>query len=203
MRIATLLCTLTLTACAAGAALAGVLVNDNFAAKSLAGRDLSPTRGDWRLDANIATCTQDDALYTKNKNHGPIMWYDVNFTDGVVKFAIKPQGAKQFVFTLNNDKGHVFRFITNQAGTSVRCWPEPGPKATAKALLPPGDSTPTLADGEWIEAEVAFNGDKCVVKIGDFEKTFENPAITQPKTRLGLGFAFGTLSIRDVSVVTP
>lgn len=43
----------------------------------------------------VATCAQDDELYKKNKDHGPVIWYDVSFTDATVRFASRPDKTKR------------------------------------------------------------------------------------------------------------
>jgi hypothetical protein len=177
---------------------AETLVEDKFTSPELPNRDLAAKRGVWKIADGMATCTQDDALYAKNKDHGPVIWYNVAFTDGSVKFAIKPEKVKSFVFTLNGE-GHVFRFVTAPTGTSVRAWPQGSHDAVS--LLVPKADTPSLKDGAWLQAELKFEGKRCTLKLGDFQQTFEHDAIARPKTKMGLGFAFGTLTVRDVSVV--
>jgi hypothetical protein len=189
--------------CVLGAPLqaSDTIVSDDFTKAELAGRDLAPSRGAWKIADGMATCTQDDALYAKNKDHGPVIWYDIAMTDGTIRFAVRPDKCKTFVFTLNNEKGHVFRFVMTPAGLSVRAWPTQGHDATPAALLPQKPGSPALVDDKWTEAELKFDGDRCTLSIGaDFKQTFENAAIGYSKTKLGLGFSFGTLSVRDVSV---
>ncbi len=181
---------------------AATLLEDKFDSPKKEGRDLSANRGEWKLEKGIATCTQDDKLYEKNKNHGPIMWYSMSFKDATVRFAYKAEKAKQFVFTLNDDKGHVFRFVHSEAGLSVRAWPEQGKDAKAVALVERGAKTPALPEGKWVEATVKFEGNRCELAVGDFKKTFEHAAIAKEKTKLGLGFSYGTVSVRDVKVET-
>ena len=120
-----------------------------------------------------------------------------------MRFAFKPQGNKTFVFTLNDDAGHVFRFIQMETGLSVRAWPEQGKDAKADALLDRNAKTPPLADGKWTNVEVKFAGSKCTLTVGDFSQTFDHAAIGKEKTKLGLGFSFGTLSLKDVVIETP
>ena len=80
-------------------------------------------RGDWQIAEGIAKCTQDDALYEKYKNHGPIIFYDVPTTDATIRYAFRPAGCQAVVFTLNADKGHVFRVVTGARGTNFRAFP--------------------------------------------------------------------------------
>jgi hypothetical protein len=37
------------------------------------------TRGPWIIENGTATCTQDNELYKKFKDHGPVTWYDLDF----------------------------------------------------------------------------------------------------------------------------
>jgi len=183
-------------------AIGAALVDDKFTSPALPGRDLSPGRGTWKLADGVATCTQDDDLYTKNKNHGPIIWYNTTFTDATIRFAIRAEKVKQFVFTLNDDKGHVFRYTQGETPLSARAWGKQGKEAKPDAFRVKGG--PKLAQGEWIQAELKFTGDQCVLRVGpDFTQTFTHPAIAKQKTKLGLGFAFGTLQVKDVSITTP
>lgn len=183
-------------------AVGATLVDDKFTSPTLAGRDLSPGRGVWKLADGVATCTQDDDLYTKNKSHGPIIWYNAKFTDATIRFAIRAEKVKQFVFTLNNDKGHVFRYTQSETVFSARAWGTQGKEAKPDAF--PVKNGPKLAEGEWVQAELKFAGDQCTLQIGsDFTQTFTHPAIAKDKTKLGLGFAFGTLQVKDVSISTP
>lgn len=181
---------------------AAELINDKFTTPQLTGRDLSPSRGTWKFADGVATCTQDDALYAKNKNHGPVIWYNTAFTDATVRFAVRAEKVKNFVFTLNDGGGHVFRYVLAPTGLSVRAWKEQGKDAKPDVL--PVQDGPTLADGKWIQAELKFTGDRCALALGpDFTQAFQHPAIAKEKNKLGLGFSFGTLAIRDVSVTTP
>jgi hypothetical protein len=184
-------------------AVAAPLVDDDFTSTQLSGRDLSPSRGTWKFADGVATCTQDDALYTKNKNHGPIIWYKTTFTDATVRFSVRAEKAKTFVFTLNDENGHVFRYVLTPAALAVRAWKEQGHDAKPD-VLPVAKDAPMLVDGEWIPAELRFTGDRCTLKLGkNYTQEFRHPSVAKQKTALGLGFSFGTLSVRDVSVVAP
>ncbi len=197
------LLSLLLAVASAASLCAETLVEDKFTSAELPKRDLAANRGQWKLADGVATCTQDDALFAKNKDHGPVIWYDATFTDATIKFTFKAEQSKTFVFTLNDEKGHDFRFVMTPTGLSVRAWPEQGHEAKAVSLLTPKPGTPALKDGIWVQAELKFEGKKCTLKLGDFQQTFEHDAIARPRAKMGLGFSFGTLSVKDVSIVTP
>ena len=155
-------------------------------------------RGDWKIADGIARCTQDDELYKKNKDHGPVIWYKVPFQDASVKFSFKPEGSKTFVFTINGDNGHIFRFVSTTNGTSILVFPT---DSADHKSMPLNREGPALRQGEWTDVVVAFKGEKAAVSIGkDFSAKLEHAAIAQPKTTVGLGFSFGTLSAKDFSL---
>lgn len=153
-------------------------------------------RGPWQFVDGVGSCTQDDALYKKFKDHGPILFYDFAHQDAVVRFAYRADPAvKTVVFTANGADGHVFRFVTSARGTSVRAFPPDEADHKSIAVGKPG---PALKAGDWVPVEVRLQGAKATVRIGsDFVQTFEHPSFARPKTNLSLGFSFGTLSVRD------
>ena len=171
------------------------LLQDDFSKVDLKQRRAS--RGDWKFSNGIASCTQDDELFKKNQDHGPIIFYDLPHTDATVKFSFKPEGAKSVVFTANGEKGHVFRFVINSAGLNVRAFP---PDAVSKSISLGQEKIPFVS-GEWVAVEVKLAGSKASVKIADsFEKTYEHASLASPKVNLSVGFSFGTLSVKDFIV---
>ena len=174
---------------------------DDFTQAVLAGR--SAVRGDWKIADGMARCTQDDELYAKNKNHGPVIWYkgmfeDAPFQNATVKFSFKPEGSKTFVFTINGAGRHVFRFVSTTTATNIVVFPTDSADHKSLALNREG---PALKQGEWTDVVVGFQGEYAAVRIGkDFSATVRHAAIAQPKTTVGLGFSFGTLSVKEFSI---
>lgn len=155
-------------------------------------------RGDWQIADGIAQCTQDDALYKKYKDHGPIIFYDVATTDSTVRYSFKPQGCKSVVFTLNGKKGHVFRFVTGARGTSFRAFP---PNSGVKSIETGLEKDWLLKEGEWTSVEIKIVGKKAAVKFGDHEVVaIEHDTYAAEKTNLSVGFSFGTLAVKGVEV---
>jgi hypothetical protein len=191
---------LTLVALTTLSAPAAELLRDSFSEPKHPIR--KPTRGPWKFESDTATCTQDDALYAKFKNHGPVIWYDVKFTDATIAFQFKPDAvAKTFVFTVNGTEGHVFRFVTSARGTGIRAFP-PGPPDHQSIAL--GKTGPALTPGAWTSARITLSGTKATLQIGDtYTETVDHPSLARPKTTIGLGFSFGTLALKDLSVSTP
>ncbi|MFN0078890.1 MAG: hypothetical protein ACKVY0_20715 [Prosthecobacter sp.] len=185
-----------LTATAAFAADAPLL-KDDFSDPKLEQRRAS--RGDWKFADNTATCTQDDELYKKNKDHGPILFYDLAYTDAAIRFAVKPDAAnKTLVFTANGAEGHIFRIVFSATGASIRAFPpdEKDHKSIALGTEP----TLKLKPGEWTNVSVELRGPKATVKAGEFTQTYEHASIARAKTNLSVGFSFGTVSVKNVMV---
>lgn len=155
-------------------------------------------RGDWQIADGVAKCTQDDALYKKYKNHGPIIFYDVATTDSTVRYSFKPQGCKSVVFTLNGEKGHVFRFVTGARGTNFRAFP---PNREVKSIQTGLEKNWLLKEDEWTAVEVKMEGNKATVKFGDHEAVvIEHDTYATAKTNLSVGFSFGTLAVKGIEV---
>jgi len=154
-------------------------------------------RGDWTIADGIARCTQDDALYTKYKDHGPILFYDLPATDATYRFAVKPKGCQSIVFTLNGEKRHVFRFVTGAKGTGFRAFP-PGSEKSIQTGLQADWKFP---EGEWTNVSVAITGGRAVVTFGGHPPvTVEHASYAAAKVNFSIGFAFGSLEVKDVAV---
>ena len=189
-------CAVLMAACAVTWAAGGtVAFKDDFSTATLEGR--RALRGAWEFADHAASCVQDDELYKKYKNHGPIIFYDQSFTDGTVAFAFKARGARNVVFTANGEGGHVFRVSWGDRGMAARVFT---PEAEAKAVVVGSDETP-LPEDRWVPVEVSLEGDRATVKVGDGPpQTFTHPALARPKTNVSLGFSFGTVSFRDLRI---
>jgi hypothetical protein len=174
------------------------MLKDDFSDAALAAR--KATRGTWTYADGVATCTQDDELYRKNKDHGPILFYDLAYTDAVLHFRFKATEAKSVVFTANGDSGHVFRFVLGAAGLNVRAFP-PGSeeKSTSLGL----DKEIKLRSGEWVGVTVTLKGETATIKMGaGSETTYTHPSLARSKVNFSVGFSFGTLSVSDVLATT-
>ena len=171
------------------------LVADDFTAAEKAGRRL--TRGDWKVSGGTATCEHDDELFKKYKNHGPAIWYDVDFENAVIRFDfLASSECKHFVFTVNGKDGHVFRFVMNDTGTDVRAWDA---NHKAKQLVKNG---PALPKNQWTPVTVELVGSKACVHIGDhYVATLEDSSYAAAKTVVGVSFHYGDLKLRNFQLV--
>lgn len=170
-------------------------LTDDFSDPDLKTRRAS--RGDWVMEGGIAKVTQNDELYKQFKDHGPIIFYDIDHKDAVIEFSYKPEDVKSFVFTVNGTDGHVFRTVTSAAGTSFRAFP---PSDDHKSIALHQLKTP-IAQGEWTSMKIELKGPKATVTIGENDPiTVEHPSLDKAKTNTSVGFSFGTLSVKGFSV---
>lgn len=157
-------------------------------------------RGDWQIADGVASVTQDDALYKKFKDHGPIIFYDFPTTNATFHYAVKPEGCKSVVFTLNGEEGHIFRFVSGAAGTNVRAFP---PEGDAKSIATAREKEWVLPDSEWTDVKVVIVGSSATITVGGFEPLIvEHASYDRAKSNFSVGFAFGSLAIKDVRVTT-
>jgi len=167
------------------------LVVDNFTQPERAGRRL--TRGEWKIAGEIGSCTQDEELFKKYRDHGPAIWYDQDFQDAIIHFEFQPSSeCQQFVFTVNGKDGHVFRFVTNETATDIRAWDV---NHQGKRLVADG---PGLAKEKWTPVTVELAGTKASLQIGDsYKMTVEDSSYAVPKIVVGVSFHHGTLKLRN------
>lgn len=173
------------------------LLKDEFLMKDVPGRRAS--RGEWKFAEGSATCTQDDALFKKNKDHGPILFYDLAYTDAFIHFAVKPDEAnKMIVFTANSAEGHVFRVVLTPTGMGVRAFPPE--EKDHKSISLGNEKAVVLKPGAWTKVSVELRGTKATVKVGDFTKVYEHASIARAKANLSVGFSYGTVSVTEMVV---
>jgi hypothetical protein len=173
------------------------LLKDDFSVSDSAMRRAA--RGEWKFAEGSATCTQDDALFKKNKDHGPILFYDLNYTDALIQFAVKPDEAnKMIVFTANGAEGHVFRLVFTPTGMGVRAFPPE--EKDHKSISLGNEKAVVLKAGAWTKVSVELRGTKAKVKAGEFTQTYEHASIARAKVNLSVGFSYGTVSVTELVV---
>lgn len=171
------------------------LVADSFTEPEKTNRRL--TRGNWTVKDGMATCAHDEELFKKYKDHGPAIWYDQEFSDGVIRFEFLPSPECQhFVFTVNGGDGHVFRFVMNETGTDIRAWDS---DHKARQLSKAGPPLPKIV---WTPVMVELVGGKACVHIGEkYQQTVEDPSYAAPKTVVGVSFHYGSVQLRNFELI--
>jgi hypothetical protein len=174
---------------------ADLLLTDGFTSDKKMNR--RALRGDWLISAGVAACVQDDTLYKKYKNHGPIIFYDLPYDDVSVRFAIKPQQTKTVVFTANGADGHIFRAVWAKSGLTVRAFP---PSSQKKSISVGKSPEAIPSENEWLPIEIQLRGETAIIKSGNKVLQAEHPSFQRPKLNLSVGFSFGSLAVKDLSV---
>jgi hypothetical protein len=158
-------------------------------------------RGDWKYRNNAATCVSDPELYKKFANHGPILRWPCEFTDGTVEFEFQPKGCSRIVITLNED-GHVFRIsINDEQRTRIFGWIGKSSK-TNKAKTIAKDGVPTVSDvdGKWIKGKLVCQGEQGEITLGDYTAKLKHHSLGRKKGEFTISFAGGTCAVSKVSV---
>lgn len=187
---------LMVSAAILSAADATPVFKDDFSAGEKAGR--RALRGDWKFTDGAASCVQDDELFKKLKNHGPILFYDLAHRDATVKFSFKPTDARSVVFTMNAEKGHVFRVGLSAKNMQVRAFP---PDSAEKAVVIATEAM-TLKNNEWTAVEVSVRGEKATIRVGDRPAIeVSHATFSRPKSNLSIGFSYGSLAVKDLTVL--
>lgn len=159
-------------------------------------------RGDWEFSDNVASCKADPELYKKFNNHGPILRWPVEMTDGKVEFEFQTVDVQRLVITFN-DKGHVFRIsLKDDDNSSIFGWigqssKENKPKRIAK------DGVPSMKDlnGKlWAVFRMEVKGDQAKLRIGNYSAELKHPSIARKKGEFTISFASGEFRVRDLKI---
>lgn len=182
----------------ASAAFAGGF-EDDFS--DAANESRAALRGDWTFNDGVARCVSDPELYKKFANHGPILRWPAEFTDGTLEFEFKPKNCDRIVVTLN-EKGHVFRMLFHEPDRSrFFGWIGQSSKTNKpKLIAKEGVPSVTDLDGKWVKAKIIFDGNRADVTYGEYHETLTHESIGRKKGEFTISFASGELAVRDVSL---
>lgn len=182
----------------ASAAFAGGF-EDDFS--DAANESRAALRGDWTFNDGVARCVSDPELYKKFANHGPILRWPAEFTDGTLEFEFKPKNCDRIVITLN-EKGHVFRMLFHEPDRSrFFGWIGQSSKTNKpKLIAKEGVPSVTDLDGKWVKAKIIFDGNRADVTYGEYHETLTHESIGRKKGEFTISFASGELAVRDVSL---
>ena len=185
---------------------------DDFSQAALA--DRLAERGEWRFEGGVASCVADPELYKQYKNHGPILKWPREFTEGAIEFEMKAEGCQRVVFTLN-EEGHVFRVTladetegatggASKVPTRLIGWSTQSSKENkGDTLLPEGLPDLSAIDGKWVRVKLVVKGEGATLQIGDdFETEIEHASLGRAKSMIMLTFAHGRLAVRDFQFST-
>jgi hypothetical protein len=171
--------------------------HDDFSNPNLKSRQA--LRGEWTFKNGAARCVADPELYKKFKNHGPILRWPAEFTDGTLEFEFQPKNCQRVIITLN-EKGHVFRMLFHDAQrTRFFGWIGQSSK-TNKPKKIAKEGVPTINDlnGKWIKSKIVFHGNTADITYGDYKATLNHESIGRKKGEFTISFASGEIAVRNV-----
>jgi hypothetical protein len=174
---------------------------DDFSNPDLESRQA--LRGKWTFKDGTAHCVADPELYKKFDNHGPILRWPAEFTDGTLEFEFQPKNCQRVIITLN-EKGHVFRMLFHDAQrTRFFGWIGQSSK-TNKPKTIAKEGVPTINDlnGKWVKSKIVFRGNTADITYGDYQATLEHEAIGRKKGEFTISFADGEIAVRNVRLTT-
>lgn len=175
--------------------------HDDFSNPKLESRQA--LRGAWKFENGTAQCVADPELYKKFKNHGPILRWPAEFTDGTLEFEFQPTDCERVIITLN-EKGHVFRMLFHEpARTQFFGWIGQSSK-TNKPKVIAKEGIPSVKDlsGKWVKSKIVFRGNTAEVTYGDYKATLKHQSIGRKKGEFTISFASGSIAVRNVHLKT-
>ena len=158
-------------------------------------------RGEWVYQDGVAFCESDPELYKEFKNHGPILRWPCELTDGAMEFEVKSEGCQRLVITFNGD-GHIFRItMRDDEGSRVIGWVGKSSKENKGDLLtqiPPPKIT--AIDGQWIKVSLEMTEGGGRLQLGDYTADLDHESLARLKQEFTISFAAGSCTVRGVSV---
>jgi hypothetical protein len=169
-------------------------ITDTFADQEMAGRTFA--RGPWEVKDHQTTCVQSEELVKKYKNHGPVIMYDVTYTDATISFSWKPSSAvESMALVLNSEQGHVFRLLLKPASGLMILSKDEG-EAKGKTM----GNLPGFTANEWMAVKCMISGTDVTVTYDDTTRTMRGNALKSPRNNISILFSHGNFSVKDVKV---
>lgn len=184
----------------------GMDVLDAFASSDHPQREAE--RGDWQFHDGMASVVADPELYKKYANHGPILKWTVDCSQGITSFDMHPSECQRVVFTLNGD-GHVFRIslidpekgmtpFQKKGKSRMIAWAEKSSKDNkGDSFQPKGFPMLGTLNNTWTTVRVSLQGETATITIGDFQAELTHPAMKREKKQITLSFASGRFQVRN------
>jgi len=151
-------------------------------------------KGDWK----IVDGAWQGAELPADK-HGAVARYPLEFTDAVIEFDFRLDGAKGISLSLNDQKGHVGRLSINPAGFQVAKDDHDHDGPDQRAVL--GMQAVEFKPGTWHHVRVEIAGRRMTAKIDDVEAGGEHELIAVTKANFGFTVAGQSASFKNLRVM--
>jgi hypothetical protein len=155
-------------------------------------------KGDWKIVDGAWRGAELPA-----DKHGAVARYPLAFTDGVIEFDFRLDGAEAVSLSINDAKGHVCRLLIRPTGLQVLKDDHDHDGPDKRAVL--ADETRTFETGAWYHARVEMMGPKMTAQIDEGTKAGrvvggEHAMIGVPKANFGFTVAGATASFKNLKV---
>jgi hypothetical protein len=161
-------------------------------------------KGDWKIVDGAWRGAELPA-----DKHGAVARRPLSFTDGVIEFDFRLDGAKGISLSINDAKGHVCRLAIRPTGFTVTKDDHDHDGPDKRAVL--ANDERAFATGTWYHARVELAGRKMTARIDEGSRSSDGSAgrvvggehemIAVPKANFGLTVAGATASFRNLKVV--
>jgi hypothetical protein len=167
--------------------------SDDFA-KGL-GKDWTASKGKWdSADGGVRVAEIAADM------HGAVARKTVTFTDAVIAFDFKLDGAKSASLSLNGAKGHIGRVLISAGKFTVNKDDQDGKNGPDKqAVL--GTCTTAIAPAEWHTMVVEIRGPEILATLdGKQHAHGSHAALEKEKTNIGLTAAGESVTYRNLKL---
>lgn len=153
--------------------------------------------GDWK----VVDGAWQVAELSENK-HPAVVRYPLEFTNGVIEFDFKLDGAKMVSISINDAKGHLCRlqvYPTRWRLMKDDNDKDRGPDKPEELAA----QTIEIKPGQWYHVRLEFKGPDMLAQVGDSSATGKHEAVAKPKTNVGLVVSGQTASIKNLRMSIP
>jgi hypothetical protein len=138
--------------------------------------------------------------------HGAVARYPLAFTDGVLEFDFRLDGAKGISLSINDAKGHVCRLSIRPTGFQVTKDDHDHGGPDRRVVL--ADEQRPLQSGAWYHARVELAGPKMTAQIGDAAEPGrkvggEHAMLGVTKANFGFTVSGSSASFKNLKVSLP
>lgn len=130
--------------------------------------------------------------------HGAVARYPLEFTDAVIEFDFRLDGAKLISLSLNDAKEHVGRLSITPAGFQVLKDDHDHAGPDKRVVL--GKQAVEYKPGTWHHARVEIAGQRMTAKIDDVEAGGEHELIAATKANFGFTVSGQSASFKNLRV---
>lgn len=163
--------------------------------------DLSAPNPEWRI-AKGAWDYVDGAwrgAELPDEKHGAVVRRNVRFSDVVIEFDFRLDGAKGISLSINDPKGHNSRLSIRPSGFTITKDDHDHAGPDERAVL--GTVEATFEPGRWYHARLEQRGEKFTAQVGDHAASGRHPAVAVEKSNIGFTVAGKHASFKQLKVL--